>query len=134
MNLIICVDVHNGLAFNNRRQSRDKKVIDKIIEIASPGKLWVSSYSEELFEDQSMLNVSESICQDARDDDFIFAEVTAIPQSIMIDTLYVFNWNRRYPADTFFELDLSQFKLVATEEFTGNSHDKITLSKFERLA
>lgn len=33
MNVIVCVDDNNGMLFNKRRQSRDKAVIDKIINI-----------------------------------------------------------------------------------------------------
>ena len=33
MNLIVCVDNQNGMSFNNRRQSRDRAVIEKICDM-----------------------------------------------------------------------------------------------------
>ena len=30
MKVIVCVDDNNGMMFNNRRQSRDEKVIEKV--------------------------------------------------------------------------------------------------------
>lgn len=33
MKLIICIDDKNGIAFNKRRQSRDKRIIDKILNL-----------------------------------------------------------------------------------------------------
>ena len=39
MYVIACVDDRNGLLFNNRRQSRDAKVIEKIQELTKNNKL-----------------------------------------------------------------------------------------------
>jgi hypothetical protein len=40
----------------------------------------------------------------------------------------VYRWNRRYPGDVFFDLDVSAapWRCVETEEFVGSSHEKIT--------
>ena len=47
MNVIICVDNCNGVAFNHRRQSRDKVLCQKLIERYK--KIKVAPYSEPLF-------------------------------------------------------------------------------------
>ena len=51
MNVILCLDDNNGMLFNNRRQSRDEKVIEKILEITKNKRLWVNKYSYSLFSD-----------------------------------------------------------------------------------
>ncbi|MCD8021233.1 MAG: ribonuclease Z, partial [Clostridiales bacterium] len=49
-----------------------------------------------------------------------------------IETLYLFKWNRAYPADFYFDIDLSdpRWKLIKTEEFSGKSHQIITLEEY----
>ena len=48
MNVIVCVDNNMGVAFNNRRQSKDRILNEKIL-LKITGKLKVESYSESLF-------------------------------------------------------------------------------------
>ena len=49
-----------------------------------------------------------------------------------IEKVILFKWNRNYPADTFFSLDLSGYTLEKTEDFAGNSHEKITKEIYRR--
>lgn len=42
MKLIVCLENNNGVIFNKRRVSSDKKVTKKIIELTQGKKLWVS--------------------------------------------------------------------------------------------
>ena len=44
----------------------------------------------------------------------------------------LYKWNRVYPADQYFAMDLSGWKLVETVEFPGSSHEKITEERYER--
>jgi len=39
-----------------------------------------------------------------------------------------YRWNRHYPADQYFDIDLSAmgFALSESEDFPGKSHEKIT--------
>ena len=48
------------------------------------------------------------------------------PQVKEIEKVILYHWNRDYPADTYFDLDLTDWKITRTEEFPGFSHDKIT--------
>lgn len=132
MKLIICVDEKNGMAFFNRRQSRDKCLCKKIIELTKGSKLFMSEYSLKLFDTEDI-----KVCNDFLDipepNAFCFWE-KEIKSLDNIEELYVFNWNRRYPADVFFDFDLEKegFVLDKTEEFAGNSHEKITLKVYKR--
>ena len=39
-----------------------------------------------------------------------------------IEELILFRWNKIYPADLYFDLDLSAWHLEETEEFEGSTH------------
>ena len=49
MTVAVCVDDKMGMLFNHRRQSRDKVLIDDLMNIAE--KVKINGFSEELFED-----------------------------------------------------------------------------------
>ena len=58
MILIVCVDERNGMMFNNRRQSRDKILTGHIIEKAKDKKLWITTFSKDIFnieEDENIM-------------------------------------------------------------------------------
>ena len=42
------------------------------------------------------------------------------------------HWNRDYPADMYFKMDLGSWKLAETQEYTGSSHEKITEERYVR--
>ena len=45
MILIVCVDDHNGMMFNHRRQSQDRVLRADILELTGGKKLWMNAYS-----------------------------------------------------------------------------------------
>lgn len=49
MVLIVCVDDHNGMMFNHRRQSQDRVLRADILELTDGKKLWMNAYSEKQF-------------------------------------------------------------------------------------
>lgn len=120
MKLIVCLDKQNGMLFNHRRQSRDRMVIADILETVGDAVLWVSAYSARLFPAERV-----RICTQlpAGTEDYCFAE-DLLPDE-MPQELTVYRWNRVYPADTFFPLQLSQWKQISFEEFAGFSHEII---------
>ena len=62
MILITCVDNNNGMLFNNRRVSRDRKVIEDIGKFVGDCEILITAFSEELFiEDENVraINVIE---------------------------------------------------------------------------
>lgn len=133
MNAIICLDEKNGILFNKRRQSRDSVLNTRVLELAKGKKLFVTAYSAKLFNESDAVTVVDNPLKSAQDDDFCFIE-SNIDSLSDIETLYIFNWNRHYPADTFFKFDLEKegFKLISTEEFAGSSHERITLNIYNK--
>ena len=134
MKLILCVDKNGGMMFNKRRQSQDAKVCEKIIQICEGQKLWMDEYSLKQFVDiGSQISVDNDFMSKADNDDFCFVE-SFVPSLEHCECLYIFNWNRKYPADLIFDVDLKKngFKEINKEEFAGSSHDKITLKCYIR--
>ena len=50
MKLIVCVDLNNGMLFNNRRLSRDRGLIEQIYSLVGENKLWITEFSKDLFD------------------------------------------------------------------------------------
>lgn len=127
MNLIICLDDNNGYSFANRRQSKDKVQLDKMMKTVGENRLFLNSYSAKLFE---TLHDNIAICEDplnaAKKDDFCFVENIDINIET-IDKVIIYRWNRVYPYDKIIpEHVLKDKKLISSVDFVGNSHDKIT--------
>lgn len=118
MKLIVCLDETGGMSWGKRRQSRDTEVIKRIKETANP--LYINEYSLDLFP-EAIVGTGEG---------FYFAEVD-LPESNP-EEIYIFYWNRLYPSDFVFNIDLGNYNLVSAEDFRGNSHDKITLCRYRR--
>ena len=128
--VIVCVSDGGGMLFMKRRLSRDKKLTEDVAKAAEDGILYISDFSEELFEDSeaSVLAVSSPLDL-AGAEDFVFVEnEKLLPHVDKIDTLIIYRWNRKYPFD--FSLDIEPrehgFKLIGSYDFKGNSHEKIT--------
>ena len=132
MNVIMCIDDNGGLLFNNRRQSKDVFVTEKIMNLVGENNLWIHPFSGKLFPEVNL--VSEDCLSMASPEDFCFIEnMHLTPHLDKIEALYLFKWNRVYPYD--FSLDINPadtFRLVSTEEFPGNSHENITLEVWRR--
>ena len=127
--VIVCVDDKNGVAFNRRRQSKDRILQEHILNMVGSSKLWMSPYSRKQFADTREVHVivDEECLEKAGDSDYCFAEDKDSSQYVeKIDTLILFKWNRVYPADTYFTLDTGNYTLEQSEDFAGYSHEKIT--------
>ncbi len=125
---VICLDDNNGMLFNNRRQSRDKEVICDLIEYSGSKKILINEFSKSLFADyENNILISDTFLTDAEENDICFVENVDLNEyKDKINTLIIYKWNRVYPADFYFNLNLSSYKLIETKDFKGNSHDKIT--------
>ena len=132
MNLIICLDDKNGMLFNKRRQSRDSVLNERVLAIAEGSRLLMNSYSAKLFADKAVV-IDEDFLSTAESSDYCFCE-TAVESLENAEKIYVFRWNRHYPADTFFKFDIEKegYSLESTEEFVGSSHEKITLDIYKK--
>ena len=135
MILIVCVDKNGGMAFNSRRQSRDIKLRERILTLTNDSTLLINNYSKEMFGDHSHIRVDKHFLDNAIDGDYCFAEdIDATPYEDKISKIILYKWNRAYPSDLKFGISLSDgWKLVKTEDFQGNSHEKITEEIYERV-
>ena len=133
MNIIICVDKNGGMSFCGKRQSQDRILREKVLDITNGSKLFMNSYSAKQFENAENIVVDEDFLNNANKGDFCFVEDREIT-SEKVESFCIFNWNRKYPGDLFFNVDLKSegFKKIKKEEFQGNSHDKITLEIYSR--
>lgn len=126
MKVIICLDDNNGMLFNHRRQSRDKKIIEDIY--AYTNELWIAPFSQKIFELVDIkLTVSDMFLIDATSESYCFVEDKNLkPYEDRIEQLIVYKWNRKYPSDFKCDLCLKNWTLMESIDFVGNSHDKIT--------
>ena len=119
MKVISIVDDDYGIMFNNRRVSKDSVLNEHIIKM--------------LFCDYENLEVNQEFGFAGRDD-FCFVEDSEIVSyEDMVDEVYLYKWNRKYPSDVKFPKDmLNEFKLEGSTDFEGNSHEKITEERYVR--
>lgn len=129
MTLIVCVDDNMGMLFNHRRQSKDVVVRERILKHAEGKHLWMNHYSAKQFDPEALINADESFMNEAAPEDVCFAEDCSVAHyEQWIDRIILYKWNRSYPADLHFDIPLVAhgWHLVSTEDFVGNSHEKIT--------
>lgn len=134
MKLIICVDENDGMLFNRRRQSRDKELIKHIKNLVWGKKLWISSFSEILFENVCEYHLFDSEnSTNIGEDDFCFVENISL-KSLENHTseIILYNWNRSYPADTYFDICLDNWQLISETVIAGSSHENITERIYKR--
>ena len=134
MVLIVCVDDHNGMMFNHRRQSQDRILRADILELTDGKKLWMNAYSKKQFaeSDTARIRVNET---------FLDAAGTGILLCGKCGCLRLCGADRGdlslpleqgLSADVYFPVDLSVWKCVETKEFAGSSHEKITRERYTR--
>lgn len=136
MILLAAVDDRLGMAFNHRRQSRDEALRRAVIADAAGAPLWMSAYSLRQFKEKADADicVSDNFLFEAAQGEFCFAE-TASPAIAAgrIEKIILYRWNRSYPADIYFDIDLSGgWFLAESTDFAGKSHEKITKEVYLR--
>ncbi len=136
MILMAAVDDGMGLMFNHRRQSRDRLLRQRMLELAGDRALWMDGYSAAQFGHElegHNVRVEEDFLTQAPQGDLCFLEDRSpLPAAERIERLILFRWNRAYPADLCFDLDLGCWRLTETLDFPGSSHDKITQEVYVR--
>ncbi|WP_368189203.1 ribonuclease Z [Blautia sp. 1033sp1_1033st1_G9_1033SCRN_220408] len=95
--------------------------------------LWMSAYSSRMFGlEHTQINVDDNCLHEAAEREYCFIETEdPVIAEKWIEKIILFRWNRKYPSDIRFTIDLSKWKLSSTKEFTGNSHDKITMEVYD---
>lgn len=136
MKIIVCLDDADGMLFNCRRQSRDRAVMADIEQELGGARLYITPFSQKLIADSTVrYTVSEDMISIAGEDDYCFVEdISVAPFLDRAEEIIIYRWNRRYPADLYFDCDLesSGFSLVSSLDFEGVSHEKITKQRFRK--
>ncbi len=142
MIVMAAVDNRKGMMFNRRRISQDRLLREKILEIASGSCLWMDAYSYAQFEDDAEedpiscpIKVDEDFLEKAGEGEYCFVEDrTVSPYKDRIEQVILFQWNRDYPADQYFDLDVrdGNWQMTDSAEFPGYSHEVITMEVYDR--
>ena len=137
MKLIVTLDDSRGMMFNHRRQSRDRTVCQDILELSKASRLLIAPYSQALFQDFDCthVNVCENPLVEAGKDDYCFIEGRLTDSTVKdvmgnsdkkAEEIIIYKWNRKYPGDTFFDMDMEGYTCASSKDFSGSSHEKIT--------
>lgn len=130
----VCIGEGNGMLFNRRRVSRDRRQQEDLLAFCGNGRLWMGGCSARLFAwAAERVTVDEDFLDKAGPGEVCFVEDRALaPAADRVEAVVLYRWNRAYPADVRFDLDLSGFQLAERTEFPGNSHEKITREIYRR--
>ena len=160
MIVIACVDEKGGMMFHHRRQSQDRVLREDVLRECEGKKLYMSPYSYGMFETEvggkckvgeggkrgkekicvwerleTEICIREDFLEGAGQDEFCFVEGQDISGvKGQIDAVILYQWNRRYPADVYFALDLKAggWELEKREELKGFSHERITKEVYRK--
>ena len=136
MTVAVCLDDRNGMGFGGRRQSRDRLLIADFMQCCGSDRpVFAGTYSRLLFEEYPQVTVVDEPLLDCPNGGACFAELQPLtPYLEQIAELIVYRWNRLYPADMHFDVNLKEkgFILTSSCEFAGSSHDKITKEVYRR--
>lgn len=126
MKIIVCLDDSNGMAFNGRRQSKDAIVAERIKQITKGSTLLCSPKSDKMLSEYDVPHTSsETFLDDAGAEDYCFIEFD-LPEIKHVSEFIIFKWNRRYPKNLSLNFDLSKWKIMYSNDYTGKSHKLIT--------
>lgn len=134
MILVLCVDDKLGMAFNGRRQSRDRLLIADLAAEASGMPIYMDTRSAALFEgSEANIIPTEDFKEKADDGEYCFVEFLA-PAALesKAEKLLLYRWNRRYQSDIKFDIELGCWKLESSVDFPGSSHEMITKEVYIR--
>ena len=138
MNIFVCLDEKGGMMFHKRRQSSDRLVRKDILQMIGDKPLYVTSYTAKQFlEETSNIIADDNCLEQAQTDDYVFIENLQIGNYISkIQKIIVYRWNRDYPADFFFDVELSSsdWLLSVSEEFEGYSHECIGKEIYKKIS
>lgn len=138
MNIFIFLDDKNGMMFNKRRQSQDTILREHIKNLVNNKTLYMNEYSYKLYKDidNNNIKVSNDFLDKGTSDDFYLVEnLPLINYTNKINSLIIFKWNRHYPSDLYFDINLldNSWELIETIDFKGSSHEKITKEIYRRV-
>ncbi len=133
---VVCVDDHGGMMFNGRRVSRDRAVYSDLSNTFKGKSIYMCEYSRSLFAGSyAPITVCDGFLDVAGEGDICFVENRSLaPYKDKLDGVVIYRWNRSYPFDFCFDLDIAKMslKLQSLEDITGYSHEKITKEIYVR--
>lgn len=127
-----CVEDRGGMRFNGRRVSRDRAQLSDLLDFCG-GTLRAAPCSGDLFAGQPGVLLSEGFLDRAGPGEVCFLEDRPVDAfADRVEAVVLYRWNRAYPSDVRFDLDLSAFLLKERREFPGTSHETITREYYIR--
>lgn len=130
----VCIDDRNGLLFNGRRLSRDRAQQEDLLAFCRGKRLWMAPGSAPLFAGREAdIRVDRDFLDHAGAGEVCLME-DRLPESCAdrVEAVLLYRWNRTYPSDVRWDLDLTDFTLVEQLEFPGTSHERITRELYQR--
>ena len=133
MRLIVCLDDRGGMTFGGRRQSQDRVLRARVMEMTRGQRLFMSEYSGGQFADCEDVIADNDYRSRARAGDTCFVEDGAVSLDGVTE-LVIYRWNRHYPSDKKFQYvpEDCGFVKVGSADFAGSSHEKITEDIYKR--
>lgn len=127
MYYIFCIDERGGRLFLKRRQSQDRALRERLLTLTAGHTLWMSAYSAKQFTEGGEFVIDDDYLQKAGEDDYCFVEDKGFDLS-KCKGIVLYNWNRHYPSDVTWDIDLEAEGFVRTSQidFAGHSHETIT--------
>lgn len=107
----------------------DRVLRTRILSRTAGRRLWVSHYTASQFGDeyQARLSLAEDPLSMAGEGEYCFDEERdPAAYKEKIEKLMIYRWNRAYPSDVRFTMDMSGLELSESVDFAGYSHEKIT--------
>lgn len=117
------------MLFNHRRQSRDAAILEDI-RSRLEGELLIDPISAVLVEPAQIpySYAPQEITEQMAGSHFFAEYRTPGNWVALASTVVLYRWNRHYPADRYFDIDLSAmgFSIYEIMDFPGRSHETIT--------
>ena len=126
---ITCVTKDNGISFNNRRPSWDRKVMADILRSFTGASIGIPYQAKHLFTSCGTFKYSPKYKEKY---DICYTDQDTLKDDKPAG-LVLYRWNRDYPTDKKLELDLNNYRLIAIEDIQGYSHDIICKEVYERM-
>ena len=134
MKIILCLDKSSGMLFCGKRQSRDKLLVEDLLELTKGKRLFINSFSKGLFTTVNDVIITDDMLTEAKPEDYCFVE-NFIPDLTNVEELVIYWWNRKYPGDLIFPYSPKElsYKRISSDDFVGNSHEKITREVWRKV-
>lgn len=133
MILVTAIDDRMGMMFNRRRQSQDRGLREDLLQSLGQARLWMSPYTAKQFAQDRDIRICVDDCflEKAGEGEYCFLEDPTILTDVsQVEKLIIYWWNRVYPSDRSFPIDLRTWTLASVAEFPGHSHEKITKEEY----